>query len=176
MIYLGKIKTYQELALAAGVSVQTIYRWRKWGLDRLKDSEGFWKPSEVLEWAAKKKKTRIKQKRPATEFQQRDIEKAPIETTEEEDIEEEKDWSNVYRKAKAEKETILVEQLKGELISRSDMETMFSDRAREVKKQLVSLGKRLAPRLEGLQPREIETEITKETIRICNNYSRSINL
>jgi len=112
------------------------------------------------------------------DFQTRDFEK-PKEAKGDDfdkELEAEKDWSNVYRKYKAIKETISVKKLKGELVDREDMEKMFADRVREVKKQLISLGKRLAPRLEGLAPREIETEITQETVRICRNYSRDINL
>jgi hypothetical protein len=43
-----------------------------------------------------------------------------------------------------------------------------------VKQSILSLGRRLAPRLLGMNAREIENEIGKETRRICLDYSREI--
>lgn len=173
-----KPSTWRELASATGKSLPTIYRWKKWGLEELRQFDDTFDVEEVLQWAKKIKRKNLNKNRQKMDFQARELDEPAKKQNEDFDneLEEEAKWSNEYRKYKAIKERIGVEKLQGQLVDRTEMETLFADRAREVKKQLLSLGKRLAPRLEGLPPREIETEITKETTRICLNYSRDINL
>ena len=182
-------KTFMELATFLGVSKSCVYKWKKAGLDDLRGSDGRFDPGEVRIWVKTKKKERMAKRRPQMEIKednQQRIKSEEVElarggvisdispATDDQDFEEEKNWSNEYRKARAIREILTVRQLQKDLINRRDVEETFADRAREVKQNLLSLGRRLAPRLLGMNAREIENEIGKEARRICQDYSREI--
>ena len=182
-------KTFMELAKVLGISKSSVYKWKQEGLEDLRGSDGRFDPGEVRIWVKTKKKERMAKRRPQMEIKEDNQQRIRREKTElaresqglgstqepeDQDLEEEKDWSNEYRKARAQRETLTVSKLKKELISRQVVEDMFADRAREVKQSILSLGRRLAPRLLGMNAREIENEIGKETRRICLDYSREI--
>jgi hypothetical protein len=182
-------KTVKALSEVLGVSQSTIYKWKQAGLEEVRGSDGRFDPGDVRVWVKAKKKERMSKRRPPMEIKEDNQQRIRSEKTElaresqglgstkeseDQDLEEEKDWSNEYRKARAQRETLTVSKLKKELISRQVVEDMFADRAREVKQSILSLGRRLAPRLLGMNAREIENEIGKETRRICLDYSREI--
>ena len=182
-------KTFMELARALGVSKSCVYKWKQKGLDEIRGEDGRFDPGEVRIWVKTKKKERESKRRPPMEMEednQQQIQSEKFEASrdalatvditgaDDQDIEEEKDWSNEYRKARAQRENLTVKQLKGEVVNRREVEEMVADRASEVKQSILSLGRRLAPRLVGMNAREIETEIGLETRRICQEYSRPI--
>ena len=178
--------TYMELARLLGVSKSCVYNWKKKGLGEIRHDDGRFDPGEVQAWVETKKKEKLAKSRPSMDMRhnnQHDLKREKVEAGKKDpvgldheplDIEDERDWSNLYRKMKALKETIVVRQLQGEVVNRREVEEMFADRARSVKQTIMSLGRRLAPRLVGMNAREIETEITKETRKICQDYSRPI--
>tara|TARA_R100000951_G_scaffold111706_1_gene111057 strand:+ start:19 stop:588 length:570 start_codon:yes stop_codon:yes gene_type:complete len=179
-------KTFADLAKAVGVSKSCVYQWKQKGLEELRGEDGRFDPGEVRIWIKTKKKQRMAKNRPPMEIKEDNQQRLRVEkveasrgggvqtTSPDLDLEEEKDWSNEYRKARAIRENLTVKQLQEELINRKDVEEMFAARAREVRQTVLSLGRRLAPRLVGMNAREIESEINQETRRICLSYSREV--
>ncbi|HIO66053.1 MAG TPA: hypothetical protein EYN40_05090 [Planctomycetes bacterium] len=175
-------KTLTALAAALGVYRTTPYKWGADALEELRGPDGAFDVEEVRAWAAARKVARRRKSRPPMSMrvnETHDAAKAKTDTAGELDqgqLEGERDWSNVYRRARAIRETLSVKQLQDQVIDRGQVDEMFAERVREVKQALMSIGRRLAPRLVGLEPREIEVVITKEARRICQNYARPIQL
>ena len=77
-----------------------------------------------------------------------------------------------YRKARAARELIMLKKLRGELIEAETVDRLLVTRALEFKKALVSLSRRLAPQLVGMDVRTIRERIDDECRKILETYSR----
>ena len=92
--------------------------------------------------------------------------------------EEEKDTGITEAKrrhwnAKADESEIKVAQIRGGLISKSDVEREWIMRCSELRTGLLSWASRLPPRLEGLGQIEMRLALREEARNLLNTYSRS---
>lgn len=73
-----------------------------------------------------------------------------------------------------EREQLLIQKLKGEVIERTVVENEFASRIFELRTSLLGLKKSLAPLLVGLTEREIEEHIDREARYILMQYARKL--
>ena len=66
----------------------------------------------------------------------------------------------------------MLKKLRGELIEAETVDRLLVTRALEFKKALVSLSRRLAPQLVGMDVRTIRERIDDECRKILETYSR----
>lgn len=80
-----------------------------------------------------------------------------------------------YRLARAEREELIVRQLKGELIPVEEVEQMFTDRAYEHARRLLMLSRRIAHKVSDKSKKtlkEVAAIIDKEVYDIMDGYTR----
>lgn len=77
-----------------------------------------------------------------------------------------------YWRAKAERERISVDTLKGNVVPREQIATAWKWRVAEVKNGLLAFRDRLPPLLEGKTRKEITHVLGEEVIYLLDNYSR----
>lgn len=179
---MAKCRTLTELATRLSVSPKTISRWRQWeGFPEKVD--GAWDSAEVRRWHARAVETRAAQRR----LNQSRSRRAPVVKGETEDEEEEDDleqavlgfdaeqrkWDMEYRKARAQNEMLRNAKLRGELVEKSEVAKMLSLRTQEFLSKLDPLGRKLAPQVFGLNPREIEARINEESRAIREHFARA---
>lgn len=175
-----RCRTLSDLANRLGVTARTLSRWRReWGGFPEASPDG-WSLEEVRRWHAGKQRERLARKRTS----HRRAARAPVPDAEVEGVgeleqasldldTEQKRWATKYRRAKAEQEELRLEQLRGSLIPRAEVESMFAARVHEIAAKLDGLGRSLAPQLAGLTPREIEDRINDATRAIREHFARA---
>jgi hypothetical protein len=170
-------------ASALGVSVNTLGKWRKWDGFPPKTEEG-WDEEAIRAWypGAIKARRKVKQRnnaRAATLAAKKDTKPKAGEAgfddfeSAQKSSDEEKRWSAAYRKAKAMREMLELQRIRGEMVPRQDVERMFANRVFEVTARLEAMPKTLAPQLEGLTPLEIASKIAEHVRSIREHFARS---
>lgn len=81
-------------------------------------------------------------------------------------------WEAELKEAKAQLEKLKLERERGELIPRVEIAKLWAARVHEVKTGLLSLVRKLPPRLEGLTKREMAAVIEDEIYALLELYAR----
>ena len=137
-----------QLAAFFGVAPNTISKWKKEGMDA-EVSRGRYDLKQAFDWWMT---NRV----------------AP-----DEDAKAKKDrWEAELKEAKAQLERLKLEREKGELLPRADIAQLWAARVHEVKTGLLSLMRKLPPRLEGLSKREMAAVIEDEIYALLERYAR----
>ena len=155
------VPSLAELAKALDVDFSTAFRWKSAGVPI--EPDGGFDVEKVDAWRKERVSNARRRGPPAMEWKERET--APASG-------EDKRWTNEYRKAKALKEVMLLQELRGQLIETEKVEQFLVSRALELRKSLLGLGRRLAPVLVGRTTREIQAEVDAATTRILEEYSR----
>lgn len=178
-----KHRSLSALAKALDVSRQTLHNWRQWEGFPEKTAEGWdekairaWYPKAIQARRAKKKKSAA---RAATLSQTstppRDSSFDDF-ATDQRTTDEEKKWTAAYRKAKAMREMLELQRIRGDMVPKSEVEQMFATRVFEVTSRLDAMSRTLAPQLYGLSVVEIEQKIADHTRSIREYYARSLRI
>ena len=192
------VPNLSELARRLDRSRTWAHEAIKKGLPRMAD--GRFSLDEVRAWMASQKDGRLREhKRIRAEVQEENEQKAEVAIAE---LEEEKaakraaqqvfpqdrrgrtdrkvqielgaqDPTDRYRRAKAEREELQVAQMKRQLVPRSEVLTLLVARASEFNRALMLSARRMAPKLVGLDVREVQAELEAEARRILESYARS---
>lgn len=157
------VSSLAELAKALDVDFSTAFRWKSAGVPV--EPDGGFDVDKVDAWRKERVSNARRRGPPAMEFKER--ESVPASSGG-----DDKRWTNEYRKAKALKEVMLLQELRGQLIETEKVESFLVARALELRKSLLGLGRRLAPVLVGRTTREIQAEVDAATSRILEEYSR----
>jgi len=84
-----------------------------------------------------------------------------------------------YRKARADREEVLVKQLKGMLLSKADVEKAFTDRAYELRGQMLMMSRRIAHEIAAqcmVDMKQVAEITDNEVRRWMTDYSRTIEI
>lgn len=83
-----------------------------------------------------------------------------------------------YRQARAEKERLIADQLKGILVNRNTVEKQFASRAEELQRNLMVLSRRIAAQLAGKCQKtlvEVVETIDREVNLLLASYTRQLD-
>ncbi|MCC6672173.1 MAG: hypothetical protein IT458_14015 [Planctomycetes bacterium] len=155
------VRSLGELAEALEVDVATVYRWRAAGMPQAEG--GGFDPEQVAAWNRTRVSAANRRGPPAL---------LPSEAVAEAASAEDRRWATEYRKAKALREVMLLQELRGQLIEVDRVEQLLVARALELRKNLLGLGRRLAPVLVGKPIREIQATVDDAITGILEHYAR----
>lgn len=142
----GCYSTQIDLAKHFNVSTRTVQFWIQDGMPVTTD--GFYPVEHIKAWKEQKDQAR----RP------RDAEKNELEKRK--------------LKAQAELAEMELKRQREELIPKADVEVQWVQRIQEVKKALMSLPRRLAPQVAGLDVKEAQRVIETRVIEILEGFAR----
>lgn len=157
------VRTLAELADALEVDFSTAWRWTQSGIPT--EADGSYVVEKVDAW---RRQRASNSRRRSTAILPRDV-GAPALAPSSED----KRWATEYRKAKALREVLLLQELRGQVIEIDKVEDLLVARALELRRSLLALGRRLAPVLVGKDVRALQAAIDEETSRILEHYARA---
>lgn len=146
----GTVSTQEALAELLGVTRHTIIRWKKDGMPV--EIEGGYDPIKVLEW------------------------NVDLSADSEIELNHKMKWDIEYRKFRAKLAELQYEQDAGKLIEVDLVKDLLINRAVEIKKSLLSRGRRLSPRLAHKSSEEIIEILDEDTEEILRIYSRPSDL
>lgn len=152
-----RVTTQAALARRLGVSDRTIRNWQNQGMPR--NDDGSYCLSSVEEW-------RDAQVHGNTD--EDDIEVLSGRAKNRRELER---WSIEWRKARAIAETLRVQQMRGTLIDRAEVEAEWAKRAAVVRMDLQMAADALPASLEGQSAARIREILRSRFEVICNRYS-----
>lgn len=145
----GIVDNQDQVAHVFGVSVRTVANWVKDGMPVMKD--GKYDIAEIQAWRFLKKGGNKKASKTSKNGE---------------------NWDSKYREYKARFEEIRLKQALGELVSKREVETGLIQISIAIKRALLSLPRSVAPRLMGLEPREIEKVLRQSVEDIINLFAQ----
>lgn len=153
----GTLPTQKALADCLGVARQTVIRWKDEGMPV--EPDGTYNPVRIASW-------RDLVRAPKTSTP--DAAEQPRGGAPEDGI----DHDNEYRKWKARLAELTYRKAAGELIERSEVEQLLTDRAVEFRRSLLGRGRRLALNLVGMTAAEIQAALEEDAIELLRTYTR----
>ncbi len=141
----GVVKTIEEVARVWDVSYKTIQRWKREGMPVT--SEGFYDLSQIIIWRKQKDESQ-KKKREGKDF-----------------------WQEKVLQIKSEILEHELKRLKGEYISKDEVERGRSARILAVKRSFLALPSRIAPLLAMKEPREIAALLYEAVGEIVDEFA-----
>ncbi len=87
---------------------------------------------------------------------------------------EERRWQQMYRKAKAVKETLIVEELRKKVVPVEQVEAQYVDRMVELKTALLGMGSALGPQLVGQELQVIVEQIDEYVFDRLAQYAEGM--
>lgn len=145
----GTVDTQEKVAKAFGVAVRTVERWVKEGMPVT--ATGEYDLIEIRGWK---------------EFRSQKI--SPGKSSTKKDLEH---WEAEYREFKSKKMKMEYMELMGNLIPRESVEKDLIRISLSIKRAFLSLPRTVAPQLAGLDPREIETILSKRVREIISLFA-----
>lgn len=142
----GTVNTIEQIAKAFHVSVRTVDRWVHDGMPRT--AEGNYDLTEIQAWRF------VKNNKPGGKS------------------EDDKKWESKYREIKALLYELEYRKKLGQLVEIEEVERGRVQRIMAVKKALLSLPRRLAPQVAGLDVRQAEAVIDKRIREIINDFAK----
>lgn len=143
----GVVDTQEKVARHFGVSVRTVQYWCRDGAP--KTQEGWFNLQDIKKWRDEKEQQN----------------RGPRDT-------EKVEWEKRKLKAQAELAEMELKRQREELIPKADVEVQWVQRIQEVKKALMSLPRRLAPQVAGLDVKEAQRVIETRVIEILEGFAR----
>lgn len=138
----------KQVAEFFGVAPNTISHWKRQGLDA-EVKRGVYDLKKVFDWWLGHR------------------------VVQDEDAKAKKDkWEAELKEARAQLEKLKLERERGELIPRAEIAKLWAARVHEVKTGLLSLVRKLPPRLEGLTKQEMAAVIEDEIYTLLERYAR----
>lgn len=164
MIVANKI----ELAKALGVSLGTIYNWTKKGMPEQPGNT--YNVEEVQTWrrSLRKDPNRLEPRVDVTDNGSTDN-GVPILH---DDL---RKWSIEYRKAKAIRETLEVQKMRGILVKKEDVSLHQGQMFSALRRRFMAMGRRLGPELAEQDARKITAGIDAEVAAILNDLATRKN-
>lgn len=149
------LPTQKALADCLGVARQTVIRWKDEGMPV--EPDGTYNPVRIAIW--------------------RDLVRAPKMTASTEPSiismpDHEVDHDAEYRKWKARLAELTYRKAAGELIERTEVEQLLTDRAVEFRRALLDRGRRLALNLVGMTAAAIQSALEEDSIEMLRAYTR----
>ena len=141
----GIVQSQEQVAKVFEVTSRTVANWVKDGMPITKD--GFYDLVEIQSWRFHRHNSR---------------------GSKDKDI----DWDAKYREYKARLEESKFKAMIGELVPMREVEAGLIEISIAIKRALLSLPRTVAPRLTGLEPREIETIIRERVEEIINLFAQ----
>jgi len=145
----GVVETQGEVARALKVAIRTVQRWAKDGMPQT--PEGFYDITGIQAWRLLK-----------------DNEVASSDTDKEK-------WDTKFRQMKALLAEMEYKKRLGELVTLGEVEEGRVQRILAVKKALLSLPRRVAPQVAGLDVRAAQGVLEKRIHEIIDNFSKGQN-
>lgn len=142
----GVVETQEDLARAFKVNVRTVQRWTREGMP--KTEEGFYDITEIQAWRL------LKDSHVADS-----------------DLDKDK-WDTKFRQMKALLAEMEYKKRLGELVTREEVEEGRVQRILAVKKALLSLPRRVAPQVAGLDVRSAQAVLEKRIHEIIDNFAK----
>lgn len=139
----GIVDSQEQVAKVFRVSVRTVANWAKDGMPVTK--EGRYDIVEIQAWKFHKGRKKGNQN---------------------------DDWDAKYREYKAKLEEIKLKTTIGELIAMREVEAGLVEISIAIKRALLALPRSVAPRLVGLEPREMEGIIRERVEEIINLFAQ----
>lgn len=166
-----------DLAKACGVSKRTVYNWRK--DDTMPGgTDGPWDAALVLPWAEARKRAGQVRGSPAAIPK-----RAPSENGEQlgEAIADNVDPTTLppdtrYRLARAKREELTLERMRGELVERAQVEAMLVSRCQDLRRVLTGMGRRLATLTRGKPERQVREMIDDTVATALEQFVRRAGL
>jgi len=141
----GVVRTQEEAARILSVTVRTVQNWKRDGMPVTK--QGYYDLKEIEKW---RRRVRRGEGDGVSERERHDAQL--------------KKWRSLLVKLE-------YEEARGNLIRREDVEAERTARILAVKRPLLALPKKVAPRLEGLTARQIEVFLREEIKEILKQFS-----
>lgn len=142
----GVVETQGDVARAFKVAVRTVQRWAKDGMPQT--PEGFYDITEIQAWRL------LKENQVAAS-----------------DTDKEK-WDTKFRQMKALLAEMEYKKRLGELVTLEEVEEGRVQRILAVKKALLSLPRRVAPQVAGLDVRSAQSVLEKRIHEIIDNFAK----
>lgn len=159
----GTVASQRELAEALQVSARTVEGWRKIGMPR--EPDGSYSVAAVLAWKqarddelVARKKARLAERGAAGE----DVDPSKLNLVE----------RNLYFDARLKEEKLQAFRAKSMPIPH--VQQLLRDRAAFLRKELLAVPRRLAPRCEGKRQSEIRTLIAAALERVLEGYAADV--
>ena len=158
--------TPDEVATYTGYSVRTIYSAIKSG-KLIRQSDGSFSRADIDDYLASKGRRPVV----AGDEDPQDDEPTPGSSAAREETR--------YRKARADREELIVGKLRGELLERSEVEHQFTARAHEYKTSLLLLSRRCAHRIAvvaGVDSKVVAGILDEEALLLLKTLSRKLEI
>jgi phage terminase Nu1 subunit (DNA packaging protein) len=152
------VSSQRELAQAIGVSPRTVEGWRKGGMPR--EDDGSYSIAEVLRWKAERDaelEARKSARRQVTESD--DVDPTQLNLND----------RNLYFDAKLKEEKLRAFRAKAMPVPH--VQQLLRERAAALRKELMTLPRRLAPRCEGKRQAEIREMLEEALARVLDGYA-----
>lgn len=141
----GVVSTKQILSLAVGKSLRTIGYWIAEGMPVRQD--GTYHIATIVEWYTLRNVKKIDGRGAKT------------------------DTENILDQVRAEKGKIELEQLRGDLVNRRQVEDLQARKIMTLKSAMLTLPKRISIKLVGMDERQIFTELTQALTRMIRVFA-----
>ena len=142
----GCVKTTKEIAKAFKISHRSAQRWAEEGMP--KTSDGFYDLTEIYAWRLAK-------------LEQKNEDESKVVR-----------WEDYFRQYKALLAELEYKRKLSEVVSREEVEQDWIERILTVKKAFLSLPKRLAPQVVGVDIRTAEAVIDKRIREIISGFAK----
>lgn len=144
----GILATQEQIAKVFRVTVRTVRNWIESGMPVMKT--GRYDLAEIVAWKFMRDQAVLSEGRKSD------------------------DWVGLYRECKAKIEEIKLWTIKGNVIPKQEVEQGLVQVSIAIKRALLALPRAIAPRLVGLEPREIEAVLRERVEEIINLFAKDL--
>lgn len=145
----GILATQDQVAKVFRVTVRTVRYWVQSGMPVMKN--GRYDLAEIVAWKFIRDQSLLTEGRKNGD-----------------------DWVGLYRECKAKIEEIKLWTIKGNVIPKQEVERGLVQVSIAIKRALLALPRSIAPRLVGLEPREIEAVLRERVEEIINLFAKEL--